>query len=367
MAPSDDLDSDEQIRKSVGRALLNWALAIGSIVVIGGWASTGIYQLEPGEAAVILRLGERNRTVLDPGLKWHPPVPIETLEIVNVSEILKESFGLRASAPAPARPRAAAELRDEETPEAGEETATFANAMQTADSNIVNLGYVLQYKIADPFSYLYAMANPRETLFDATRSAVREVVGQMTVDQVLSSHRKEIETLSVEILRTRLREYSEKLGEGPAFQISGIRLQVVQPPSQVQQAFDDVIAARQDEERSVSVALGDEREMLEEANAKATELEQRSLAYKQVKILEAQGRAARFNALLAEYSRAPAVTRSRLYLEAMEEVLSGVDMMIVEPGSASIVPLLSRQPEYPMGPRLPTAPPASPRASEEAR
>jgi membrane protease subunit HflK len=359
----DDVDSDEQIRRSVGRTLLNWGLAIGSIVVIGGWASTGFYQLQPGEAAVILQFGERNRTVLDPGLKWHPPVPIETLEIVNVSEILKESFGVRASPPPPARPPDSVELKDEDTPAHGAAVATFENAMQTADSNIVNLGYVLQYKIDDAFAYLYAMANPSETLFDATRSAVREVVGRMTVDEVLSSHRKEIEKQASEILRARLREYGAKLDAGPAFKVSGIRLQVVQPPAQVQQAFDDVISARQDEERAVSVAHGDEREMLEAADAKATELEQSSLAYKETKVLEAQGRAGRFKALQAEYSRAPEVTRNRLYLETMQEVLPGVEMMIVETGAASIIPLLSRQPL----PSLPVAPPAAPRSSEGAR
>ena len=367
MAPSeDDVDSDEQIRRSVGRTLLNWGLAIGSIVVIGGWASTGIYQLQPGEAAVILQFGERNRTVLEPGLKWHPPVPIETLEIVNVSEILKESFGVRAAPPPPAPIPGGDELKDEETPARGAAVATFENAMQTADSNIVNLGYVLQYRIDDAFAYLYVMANPTETLFDSTRSAVREVVGRMTVDEVLSSRRKEIEQQAGEILRARLREYCEELGAGPAFHISGIRLQVVQPPAQVQQAFDDVISARQDEERAVSVASGDEREMLQEADAKATELEQSSLAYKETKVLEAQGRTGRFKALLAEYSRAPEVTRNRLYLETMQDVLPGVEMMVVDTGAASIIPLLSRQ-SGSGGSAAPIPAPAAPRPAEAAR
>jgi membrane protease subunit HflK len=251
---------------------------------------------------------------------------------------------------------------DEATPEHGEETASFANAMQTADSNIVNLGYVLQYKVDDAFAYLYAMANPRETLFDATRSAVREVVGRMTVDEVLSSSRKQIETRAGEILRARIADYFGSVNAGPAFQVNGIRLQVVQPPAQVQQAFDDVIAARQDEERAVSVAQGDAREMQERANAKATELEQSSLAYKQVKIFDAQGRTARFAALLVEYRRASEVTRSRLYLEAMEEVLPGVEMIILESGAVSIVPLLPRQAGG-FG-RAAPPPPAAPRGSE---
>jgi membrane protease subunit HflK len=345
----DSLDSDSQIRRSVGRSLVNWGLALVSLAIIGAWASTGIYQLEPGEAGVILRLGERSRTDGDPGLKWHLPPPIETLEVINAAEIRKHSFGLRIKPPpAPSTP----DLPDEKTPVAGEGTTTFENAMQTADSNIVNIGYVLQYQIGDPFAYLYGMKDPSETLFDATRSAVREVVGQMTIDEVLSSRRKEIEVQANESLRSRLDSYFSSVGAASAFDIGGVRLQVVQPPQQVQQAFDDVISARQDEERSVSEAQGDEREMVESAEAQAVELAQESAAYKESGILEAQGRASRFEALVTEYLAAPRVTRRRLYLETMEEVLPGIQKMIVEPGAASVIPLI--------GPGVSLGPPSSP-------
>lgn len=357
MAPDESLDSDSQIRRSVARTLLNGVLAFVSLAVIGGWASTGVYQLEPGEAAVILRLGERHRTELDPGLKWHLPPPIETLEVLNVAEIRKEAFGLRAKAPAPpSRP----EVADEKTPTTGEQTTSFENAMQTADSNIVNIGYVLQYQIADGFSYLYGMKDPNETLFDATRSAVREVVGKMTMDQVLSSGRREIESRANESLRSRLDLYFGSVGTASAFDISGIRLQVVQPPVQVQQAFDDVISARQDEERAVSEAQGDAREVSQGAEAQAVELEQESHAYKQDRILEAGGRAKRFEALLAEYRIAPEVTRRRLYLETMEKVLPNVDKMIVDPASATVIPML--QPGRGFGPATPLPAVSSPPA-----
>jgi len=120
-----------------------------------------------------------------------------------------------------------------------------------------------------------------------------------------------------------------------------VRLQVVQPPSQVQQAFDDVIAARQDEERAVSKAEGDSRVVLQAAEAEAIELEQESLSYKEALILEAGGRGKRFEALLAEYQAAPEVTRRRLYLETMEAVLPGIEKMIVEPGAATFIPLFA--------------------------
>ena len=125
-----------------------------------------------------------------------------------------------------------------------------------------------------------------------------------------------------------------------AFRIRGVELQVVQPPAQVQEAFDEIIAAGQDEERSISQAKGDATETIERATAEAIELEQSSLAYRDAKVLEARGKAARFEALLVEYKLAPEVTRRRLYLETMEEILPQVDKMVIEPGSATVVPFL---------------------------
>ena len=172
----EDLDSDDSIRRSVGRVLVNWLTAVVSIAVIVGWAATGVYQLSPGESAVILFVGERDRTVVDEGLHWRYPPPIESIEIVNVSEVRQRSFGLAPARPSTPRDSAPA---DKDTPASGEASASFENAMQTADNNIVNLGYVLKYEIDDAFAYLYGMNDPEQTLLDATRSAVREVVGQM--------------------------------------------------------------------------------------------------------------------------------------------------------------------------------------------
>ena len=348
MAARDDEDAngDDSIGRSVARTLANWLTALVSLAVIVGWAATGVYQLEPGESAVLLMLGARNRTVTEEGLHWHSPPPIETIEVVNVSAVRQEGFGLRPSAPTSPRDDA---RPDDATPVAGKSTTSFENAMQTADNNIVNLGYVLKYEIDDAFAYLYGMADPEKTLLDATRSAVREVVGQMNVDDVLYTRRQEIETRSRELLGERLTTYFAEVGSGSAFRVRSIELQVVQPPAQVQEAFDEIIAAAQDGERAISQAEGDATEALEHANAQAIELEQSSLAYKAAKVLEATGRSSRFEALLVEYRLAPEVTRQRLYLETMEEILPQVDKMLIEPGSASVVPFL------PMGRGAPLA------------
>jgi membrane protease subunit HflK len=333
----EELGNDDRIRRSVARTLANWATGLVSLAVILGWASTSVYTLEPGESAVILRLGERNRVVAEEGLHWHLPNPIEHKAIVNVSAVRQREFGLQRKAPADPRRQQPA---DDATPSRGDTTTSFENAMQTADNNIVNLGYVLKYRIADPFTYLYGVAEPEETLFDAARAAVREVVGQMSVDDVLYTRQSDIRVRAREVLEARLTAYFEGLGSGSPFQIQEVELQIVQAPAQVQEAFDEIIAAGQDEERAISEARGDAKETLERAQAVAIELEQGSIAYKQSRVLEARGRAVRFEALLAEYRLAPEVTRRRLYLETMEEVLPLVDKMVIEPGAASVVPLI---------------------------
>jgi len=336
----EELTGDEQIRRGVGRTIANWLMVIVSLVVIGAWLATGFYELQPGEVGVLLFLGKKSRTVGDPGAHWHWPAPLEYLQKVNVSEARRKEFGLLAVPPPPPTQADEPELGDEETPVSGKQTTSFENAIQTADSNIVNLGYVLKYNIDDAFSYLYGIAEPRQTLYDATQSAVREVVGRKSIDEVLTGQRSEIQSESQAILQQTVNSYFAGTDGDSAFKIKSIELQVVQAPEQVQQAFSDVVAAEQDQERALSEARGDAKVILEEASAEAAELEQRALAYEESKILEAGGEAQRFEALLVEYQRAPEVTRRRLYLETMEQVLPKVDTVLIEPGAVNTLPFL---------------------------
>lgn len=360
MSPRDDdeLGSDEKIHRSVARSLANWAVGLVSLAVILAWAWTGVYTLQPGESAVVLRLGARDRVVADEGLHWHLPEPIESMQVVNVSAVRQHGFGLQRRA-VESSPRSSQRpsLPDNATPSTGDTTTSFANAVQTSDNNIVNLGYVLKYRIEDPFSYLYAISNAEEVLFDATRSAVREVVGQMRVDDVLYTSQSQVRIRARQILEERMGAYFETVGSGPAFSIQEIELQVVQAPQQVQEAFDEIIAAGQDQERSISEARGDAKETLERANAQAVELDQSAQAYKRSRVLEARGRSLRFEALLAEYRRAPEVTRERLYLETMEEILPEIDKMVIEPGAASVIPLIPMNAA--VGAPAPVPPPVS--------
>jgi membrane protease subunit HflK len=321
-----ELDTDQKIQRSVARTLFNGLLFLVCAALLGGWAWTGLYMINPGEAAVVLRLGRYERTINDPGLRWHLPPPLEYVEKVDVAKIRRQEFGINRAEKDVGREGTAGSVRE--------------SAIQTADSNIVNLGYVVQYKVRNPFTFLYSMKNPAQTLHDATQAAVREVVGRHGIDDVLSANRAAIQNESRELLQVVMNSYVGGRMEDSPVEVLNIDLQDVQPPAEVQAAFEDVLSAQQDEVRAVSAAKGDSREIRESAGAKAVELTREAEAYKESKVLEASGEAARFEALLAEYRSAKAVTRRRLYIETMERVLPGVEKVIVEPDAVSVLPML---------------------------
>jgi membrane protease subunit HflK len=310
----ENLGAEEKVRRSVARTLGNALFAIALLALLGGWAWLGIYQLGPGQAAVILRLGRHVTTVGDPGLKWHLPPPLESHEIVNVQEIVREEFGARVAAEGPAREEARAEA-----------------SMQTSDNNIVQLGFVVQYVVKDAFASRYRLADPRNTLREAAQAAVREVVGRTTIDGVLSERRGQVAGESQELQRI-LDAYEA------GFTVTSIELQDVQPPEPVRGAFDDVVGAAQDASRLVNQAEGYRNELLPGARAEAVELVESANGYREARIAESTGEAQRFAALEQEFRRAPEVTRKRLYLETMESVLPSVEKVIIEPGVAGLLP-----------------------------
>ncbi len=325
-----DAETDQRIRRGVGRTLGSWLLGIVSFAVICGWLSTGFYYLELGEAAIILQLGKYNRTEHREGWNWHWPEPLEYETSVNTEGLRTEEFGMSHGKP-PA-------IDEDGRPAGGE--GSFANFIQTADSNIVSVSFELQYTVENPYSFVYGMAQPKQILRESTQAAVREVIGRKAVDEVLFRNRHEIEVDAQRIVEETLNSYFEPDGRHSPFAIDKINLQTVHPPAQVRAAFEDVVAAQQDETRAVSVARGDTREILERSEAQAAELREGSEAYRESKILESKGRATRFEALLAEYRRAPDVMRRRLYLETMEEILPEVEKLIVEPDTVNLLPLL---------------------------
>jgi membrane protease subunit HflK len=348
----EDHGTDQKIKRGAARTIGNGLLALISLGVIGGWVSTGFYSLGLGEEAIILRLGEHHRTVMREGLNWHWPEPLEYDTRVNTSGLRTEIFGIRNLDPA---------KKDGHVLE--------GILIQTADSNIVSVSFELQYTVDDPYSYVYGMARPRRTLYEATQAALREVIGGRKVDAVLFQRRQEIEAQAQVILEETLLSYVSERGGAAAFTIDRLNLQTVHPPDEVRAAFEDVVAAQQDEVRSVSKATGDSREIIERATAEASELHEGSQAYKESVILESRGTANRFEALLVEYNRAPVVTRQRLYLETMESIMPGVEKMIIEPDTVSVMPFVpGRTPSVsapPAGGTPHSAPPSAPQAAEK--
>jgi membrane protease subunit HflK len=320
MADDGPLTTEERVRRGAARTLMNVVTVLVALAVLAAWAYTGFYQLSPGKNAVILRFGAVDRVESQPGLRWHLPPPLASHEIVAVDTLEREEFG-------GAEPR-----------EAGAEGDLDDAAMQTKDNNIVYLDFVVQYRIGDPVDARFRVADRRGILRDAAQAAVREIVGRNSIDDVLSEGRGAIENETLEQLQALLDRYQAGI------EVTSVQLQEVQPPPLVRAAFDDVIAAAQDRDRQIQEARGYENEVLPRARAESRELESAAAGYREAKVSEARGEAARFNSIYEEYRRAPAVTRRRLYLEAMEEVLPKVEKVIIEPGTATLLPYLPSLP-----------------------
>ena len=333
------MNTEQKVRRSAARALMNGTVALIALGVIAGWVSTGLYYNEPGETSVVLFLGVHSDTVRDEGWQWRFPVPLGAHAVVNTSGVRRIGFGVEDQGFAKGHDDAV--LIDE-------------NEVQTSDSNIVIPRYVVQYRVGDPFTYLYSLMDPTQTLRDAAQAATREVIGRHPIDDVLEDKKSEIEREAKKTLEEILVRYAREDDGKVAFQILMIQFQAVQAPANVQAAFDDVVAAKQDKDRAVSVAEGDAREIREQATAEAAEVTESAQAYKEAKVIEATGEAQRFELLLAEYNNAREVTRQRLYFETMESVMQNVNKFVVEPDTVQMLPMLSLPPQL----QSPSAAPA---------
>jgi modulator of FtsH protease HflK len=318
----------KQANRGVTRLLMNVLLLVISVAVLLGWGSQGVYRLQPGESAVILRLGAYHRTRSVGGLWAHLPPPLESHIVVDTSQVRTEAFGENPTRSTPGMPSDAEEGRVAE--------GITREAIQTSDHNVVNVTYELQYKIADGYAWAYSMADPADVLHDATESAMRNVIGKREIDEVLSQDRGDIEREAEHLLADMLSKYAQAVGHVAAFGVERINLEKPQAPEEVREAFADVVSAGQDEKRSTLEATGDASEILERARSEAAEIREQAEAYRTTKIVEAKGEAARFESLLVQYQAAPEVTRRRLYLETMEAILPEMDKVIVEKGAVNL-------------------------------
>ncbi|ENM5875515.1 FtsH protease activity modulator HflK [Vibrio mimicus] len=271
------------------------AIGFGVIAAIAAavWFFTGFYTIGEAERGVVLRLGKYDR-IVDPGLNWRPRF-IDEVTPVNVQAIRS----LRAS-----------------------------GLMLTKDENVVTVSMDVQYRISDPYKYLYQVTNADDSLRQATDSALRAVIGDSLMDSILTSGRQQIRQSTQQTLNQIIDSYDMGL------MIVDVNFQSARPPEQVKDAFDDAIAAREDEERFIREAEAYKNEILPKATGRAERLKKEAQGYNERTINEALGQVAQFEKLLPEYQAAPKVTRDRLYLDAMEEVYSNTSKVLIDSESS---------------------------------
>lgn len=318
----------ERADRGVTRMLFDGLLLFASLAVLLGWGWQGLFKLDRGESAVILRLGAHHRTRAIEGWWAHLPPPLESHVIVDTGRLRTEAFGENPTRSTPGTPS------DRE--EGAVANALTREAIQTADHNVVHVSYELQYTIGDAHAWAFSMADPAAVLHDAAEASLRSVIGKRDIDAVLSQDRDAIEREAEAELGRLLARYAGAVGQAPAISVERINLEKPQAPEQVREAFADVVSAGQDEKRATLTAKGDASEIMERARSEAAEIRERADAYRAAKIIEARGEAARFDALLVEYRAAPEVTRRRLYLETMESILPGLDKTIAEAGELNL-------------------------------
>ncbi|MEM8984518.1 MAG: FtsH protease activity modulator HflK [Pseudomonadota bacterium] len=270
------------------------------VVALTVWAWTGLYRVDEAERAIVLRFGEYLKTET-PGLHWHLPVPIESHEIVNVGEV-----------------------------------STFAKSsmMLTADEAFVVLNVAIQYRRIDPVQYLFKLRNPEDSLEQVSESAIREVVGKTRLDDILRENQAIIALNIEDLAQETLNTYESGI------EVVSVNLQSVEFPRQIQEAVQDAVKAREDQRTSILAAETYSNQILPIARGAAQRTIQEAEAYQAQVVADAEGEAARFDALLVEYQKAPRVTRERLYIEAVEEVYRNSSKVLLDAGGSNNMSIL---------------------------
>ncbi|HEY7673164.1 MAG TPA: FtsH protease activity modulator HflK [Gammaproteobacteria bacterium] len=323
----------------IGRPRLAGApIAIAVLVLLGIWGVfSSFYTVQPEERAVIKRFGEVTG-IADPGLHFKLPFGVDSIEIVATERVLKQEFGFRSEdALADSRTRFTGDFPDE-------------SLMLTGDLNIIQVEWVVQYRISDPIKFLYGMREPTQTLRDLSESVMRRVVGNRIGSDVLTVARVEIAATAQSEIQAAMDRYDNGI------HIVTVQLQDVVPPPRVQPAFNEVNEARQELERRINEATRQANEAIPRAEGTAMRAISEAEGYATERVNRALGESARFNAILAEYRGAPAVTRSRMYLETLNQVLPAIgSVVVVQEGQVPPVPLLNLRNAQP----LPQVAPAS--------
>jgi modulator of FtsH protease HflK len=281
-------------------------LGVGLVAAVAVliWLGTGFFIVQEGQQAVITQFGKYNATV-GAGFNWRLPYPIQRHELIFVTQIRSVDVGRDVVIKA---------------------TGLRESAMLTEDENIVEIKFAVQYRLSDARAFLFESKNPADAVVQAAETAVREVVGKMKMDSALSEERDQIAPRVRAMMQTILDRY--KVG----IEVVGINLQQggVRPPEQVQAAFDDVLKAGQERERAKNEAQAYANDVIPRAVGAASRLKEEADAYKSRIVAQAQGDSQRFKSVLAEYQKAPQVTRDRMYIDAMQQIYSSVTKIMVD-------------------------------------
>ncbi|MBM3941518.1 MAG: FtsH protease activity modulator HflK [SAR202 cluster bacterium] len=322
----------QNFRRSTGN-LGGSGVVLAALAIIGVvaaiWAATGIYTISPGEAAALRFFGAVQGDPVDQdGLHWWWPAPVGKRDVVLVTQTRSMQLGFRS------------------TPTGARTPFPTEALMISGDLNIVDVQMVVQYDIKSLVDFLFRVDDPGEpargvppgqpdgeTLKDAAEAALRLVVGQRSIDDVLTEDRQGVEAAA----KTRLQEILDIAQTG--INIQTIQLQDVKAPEEVRDAFDDVLRARQERDTKINQARAYENDIIPRAQGDSERIKREAEAFAQTRVERAQGEAGRFKAVLREYRSAREVTRRRLYLEAVEQIMAGSTKIIVSPDAESVLVL----------------------------
>jgi membrane protease subunit HflK len=282
------------------------------ILAVLVWLLSGIYIVDPAERGVVLRFGAF-QTSTTQGPHWHIPYPIESVYKVNVEQVRATEIGFR------------------NTQNSYSGGVSSESLMLTKDENMVDVNLAVQYKIVDAKAYLFNVYQPELTLSHVVQSVIRQVVGDNTMDHVLTTGRDQVAQEVKTVSQTLLNDYNTGL------MITAVTMQDAQPPIQVKAAFDDVVKAREDEQRYINEARAYANDIVPKARGASQRIMAEAEAYKSQVVSKSEGEAYRFTEILTEYLKAPVVTRERLYRETLEDVLSSTNKVIVDSSSNSLM------------------------------
>ncbi len=300
------------------------AIALIILVLLGVWLLSGLYRVQENERGVPLLFGDWSGDVTEPGLHWWPPAPIGEVLVPPVTQINRLNIGFRDASDIRTRTTSTRDVQNE-------------SLMLTSDQNIADVDFTVQWRISNAGEFLFNIRTPEETVKAAAESAMREVVGQTALDDLLTTAREEVQSKTRDLIQSILDGY------GAGIAIERVQLQKTEAPPPVIDAFNDVQRARQDKEKLQNEAESYRNRIVPTSRGEAAGLIQEATAYRERVIKEAQGEASRFDQIYETYRSAPEVTRRRLYIETLRDVLEKADKVIIDDGAEGgqgVVPYL---------------------------